>query len=752
MDQEFDIKVECDDSPSAQGCLGGRIEDRDRPSDKEGEDNSGPGEQSRIYLNVSPSYVGDWDATTAFRELYQNWKDAIIHSFNLNLRDFRPLYQENGDFISITVPEMGSNTNALGFIRYEKEYGRVVLVNACAQLRSESLQLGHTSKKGQLQFAGCHGEGLKLAAMVMCREGYSVSIETGNSHWSFAYGGPSKTRFYCNIGPLCVATPEVKLNPAQDMACFTYRTWRDVCVEVGPDSEGTGGGVSIEEFRQWLTVSLDIHGHSYPESIIETDQGDLIIDPRFRGKTFLKGLLLPASVLEARPFELSYNFVQGGVNRDRQRLVSRYEQADMVRRIWESAIRENEALTLPIYVNLLRNFPRAPDVELADQLLDHPTRFRIWKYLMKEAGDEKFYFCQKTGSQSVGSITKSLRKEPAALPDTLWNLLRGVTPIRTAYEEQVDMFQNANVCECHRTLFAVTIRRALWASMALCGYPTNIQFVHSDNSQIDMVFDMGCRTLKIHDRWLDPGAVHYQSPCRPGMEYALTACGPFFCDHVVEELFTMVQGEMSRISPSVMNHSRRHKEIRLVRSKLRMMPRDVFVRVGSIPGTLRVSWQDGETASFLESHGSHAAYHVILHEEKCAGVMAYHLHGDKVDIRITHAPCGCMQRFTPQNQKRVEFDRLDIHKKYFPMIAANERAAFFGQPTSPIHPARLPQPPFYTRWDGTTRNDSLQQVQNTMNPNLGGIVATSLGQATYYDARSPKRALPPLYPNDRRIA
>ncbi|KAH3174022.1 hypothetical protein KXX02_007454, partial [Aspergillus fumigatus] len=478
MDKEFDIKVESDDSQSAHGCLGGRLEDRDCPSDKKGEDDSSPGEQSQIFLNVSPSYVGDWDATTAFRELYQNWKDAIIQSFNLNLRDFRPTYQESVDFISIAVPEVGSNTNALGFIRYEKKSGRVILVNACAQLRTDALQLGHTSKKGQLQFAGCHGEGLKLAAMVMCREGYSVSIETGNSYWSFAYGGPSKSRFCCNIGPLSVATPDGKLNSAQDMACFTYRTWRDVCVEVGPDSEGTGGGVSLEKFKQWLTVSLDIRGYSYPESIIETDQGDLIIDPRFRGKTFLKGLLLPASVLEARPFELSYNFVQGGVNRDRQRLVSRYEQADLVRRIWESAIRENEALILPLYVNLLRNFPRAPDVELADQLLDHVTRFRIWKYLLKDAGDEKFYFCQKTGSQSVVSITKSLMKEPAALPDTLWNLLRGVTPIRTAYEEQIDMFQNANVCECHRTLFAVTIKRALWASMALCGYPTNIQFVH----------------------------------------------------------------------------------------------------------------------------------------------------------------------------------------------------------------------------------------------------------------------------------
>jgi hypothetical protein len=86
------------------------------------------------------------------------------------------------DFILITVPEVGSKTNALGFIQYEKKSRRVMLVNACAQLWTDALQLGHTLKKGQLQFAGCHGEGLKLAAMVMCREGYSVSIETGNSY------------------------------------------------------------------------------------------------------------------------------------------------------------------------------------------------------------------------------------------------------------------------------------------------------------------------------------------------------------------------------------------------------------------------------------------------------------------------------------------------------------------------------------------------------------------------------------------
>jgi hypothetical protein len=97
----------------------------------------------------------------------------------------------------------------------------------------------------------------------------------------------------------------------------------------------------------------------------------------------------------------------------------------------------------------------------------------------------------------------------------------------------------------------------------------------------------------------------------------------------------------------------------------------------------------------------------------------------------------------------VEFDRLDIHKKYFPMIAANERAAFFGQPTSPIHPAHLLQPLIYTRSDGAMRNDLLRQAQNTIFERDSRYIA---GQTTYYDGRLPKTALPPLYPNDRRTA
>jgi hypothetical protein len=62
-------------------------------------------------------------------------------------------------------------------------------------------------------------------------------------------------------------------------------------------------------------------------------------------------------------------------------------------------------------------------------------------------------------------------------------------PIRTADEEQVEMFRNATGCEPPKTVFAMTVQRALKASLALCRYPSSIEFVHSEDSNIAMLTD-----------------------------------------------------------------------------------------------------------------------------------------------------------------------------------------------------------------------------------------------------------------------
>jgi hypothetical protein len=82
------------------------------------------------------------------------------------------------------------------------------------------------------------------------------------------------------------------------------------------------------------------------------------------------------------------------VNRDRQILVDRDEEA---------AIRKHRVAFLPIYVNLLRNFPEALDVESAAHFLEPPTKHLIGKYLLGEAGDDKFYY-NETSSAEVSLL------------------------------------------------------------------------------------------------------------------------------------------------------------------------------------------------------------------------------------------------------------------------------------------------------------------------------------------------------------
>ncbi|KAJ6045616.1 uncharacterized protein N7446_012480 [Penicillium canescens] len=353
--------------------------------------------QMSVTLTISPSYVQNWDPAAAFRELYQNWKDAILEHFELNRLDFQPYYEDKSGCVSIIVPdpkEPHQRRRALGYIKYDKKAGRVTLANPCAQIQPESLQLGHTSKQGKTNLAGCHGEGLKLAALVMTRNGYKVKIAASNCHWRFSLQGQSGSRFCCVICPSKKADAGSQTDATDDMARLRSRIDRDVTIEIGTMRDKTAQPVPLDVLMKWMETTMDIRSLSYPSHIIETEHGDLILDPRFQGKVYyLKGMLLPASA--SRTFKLGYNFAKGQFSRDRQSLLDKCEEADIVRRIWETAIQMHQTAMLPIYINLLRNFPQAADVESADQLLEESTRKLIWEHLLNEANNKKFYYGEK---------------------------------------------------------------------------------------------------------------------------------------------------------------------------------------------------------------------------------------------------------------------------------------------------------------------------------------------------------------------
>jgi len=93
-----------------------------------------------------------------------------------------------------------------------------------------------------------------------------------------------------------------------------------------------------------------------------TQISSLILDKKFNGKIYLKGLLMDDPSL-AKPFKYGYNFFYGEVNRDRQRFRNSNKEARMLCRIWVEAIRLEEATMLPHLVDMLQSDTLYADVD-----------------------------------------------------------------------------------------------------------------------------------------------------------------------------------------------------------------------------------------------------------------------------------------------------------------------------------------------------------------------------------------------------
>jgi len=100
-------------------------------------------------LGMTKEYPRNWDTRDAFREFYQNWRDAIVASFGVNPRSFAPKWTETGTRVEVTVHrESPSGKELLGYIKFDERTGSFELANFDARLEMSNLHLGGTSKRG----------------------------------------------------------------------------------------------------------------------------------------------------------------------------------------------------------------------------------------------------------------------------------------------------------------------------------------------------------------------------------------------------------------------------------------------------------------------------------------------------------------------------------------------------------------------------------------------------------------------------
>lgn len=174
-----------------------------------------------------------------------------------------------------------------------------------------------------------------------------------------------------------------------------FRSRWDVSVKIGKVHGSQGTKIELTDFKDWLQVSLHL---GRPTKYIETARGALILDPGFRGRIYLKSLLLETNSVKERRF--GYKLFDGKVNRDRQRLTNPAEEASVLARIWEEAIQKEEEDTLDDYVEMLKEDTRWADVRLAKKHVSEAAAQKVWQHLLKGDPERiRFYHDHKNGGE-----------------------------------------------------------------------------------------------------------------------------------------------------------------------------------------------------------------------------------------------------------------------------------------------------------------------------------------------------------------
>jgi len=266
-------------------------------------------------------------------------------------------------------------------------------------LNAEDLELGKSTKRHNHQLAGIHGEGFKLAALVMLRQGHAVRFTSTSFSWNFSFGGRGVGTLRCKLAALKPSALDRKRRQYAEKSAkphysrgLSANVWEDVSIKVTKARGNTGSGISENDFREWMKVSLDLSA-TPPERCIDTELGTLILDSRFAGHTYLKGLRINGYGNE---YILGYNLLQGEIDRDRKSLGTEREESRLVGGIWDKVIISGNDEAIDAYLKLFRDHKECTDLKLTKTNLTQPAVQVLWSRIRAVAPET--FFCIEADS------------------------------------------------------------------------------------------------------------------------------------------------------------------------------------------------------------------------------------------------------------------------------------------------------------------------------------------------------------------
>lgn len=241
---------------------------------------------SKYELSISTDYVPDWTYVEAIREIFQNALDN----------------------------EIANPENKMGF-DYDEENQRLTVSNKTSVLNPESLLLGSSTKRDDKDTIGKHGEGYKIAFMVLLREGKNIKV--------YNYGAREiwetrlvKAKRYNNR-----LVPTIFINK--------QAIWSKV---PNSDLTITIDNITSEEYKELVNKNLHLRDNVNYFEVPEN--GRILIDKEEKGNIYVKGLF----VCKNKDIEYGYDFEPTLIELDRDRkLVDTFNIAWQSSAMWRYA-------------------------------------------------------------------------------------------------------------------------------------------------------------------------------------------------------------------------------------------------------------------------------------------------------------------------------------------------------------------------------------------------------------------------------
>ncbi|KAK0703713.1 hypothetical protein B0T26DRAFT_876620, partial [Lasiosphaeria miniovina] len=409
----------------------------------------------------------------AFRELLQNWRDAIIKSFGLDEKDFHVFREEKtrGSDTEVVYKVLrfddSDEKQCLGYLRFKSRdgAGTIELINRAATLQPWHLDLGGTSKASDNKQAGAHGEGMKIALLVLMRgrQNHMVSCRSGGFDWRFAF--TTRGRLVARLSRMSHKSMSNAVNQARRLSERTLVPFAgapdgDVQFVIGEQKKGrnergdmvTRSPVQRCDFDAWTKAALFLHSTDNG-AIISAAKGDLLTSQYLRGSVYLKGLLLRESSsghsasITTFPFRFGYNFAFGSTNRERQSVGDAEEESRSIHDIWSCVLDAQPGMVRELSDML--NDPQSSQIAEVCGSRKHLTRSMASRLKKYPVGDEfagRWYYCAEDASNNprLKHVIQGLGCKGFQLTKTYWTILRRYQLVRTAEEEECRRFTMAD--------------------------------------------------------------------------------------------------------------------------------------------------------------------------------------------------------------------------------------------------------------------------------------------------------------------